>query len=157
MFGNVYNKLGLLQMLHLITIVLLIFLISTLYTPPQHTHCDKKLCNYADTCDTFLGAIGEPIDPNNEFNSDSKRNDYYYDKTGMKGTMFRTQTNPIYDVKVEKDLILPESRIIKHLGIYPEEFYGNCESDFEQTDLPEPVYDNNPLNKRLQFNQGVLY
>jgi hypothetical protein len=125
---------------------LMVILASSLSQPSGHCH------------DSFLGNDNTPMISHNSFNSNSKSNDYFYDKTGMKGTAFRSLSEyPKYAVPDKKEIILPEDRVIKHLEIYPSQFYDKCCPDFNQHDLHEPVHSNDPIHTRLGFNQGVLY
>ncbi len=120
--------------------------LPVIHTQHQHYH------------EPFLGTDKSPMISELSFNSNSRSNDYFYDKTGMKGTLFRTlPTEPKYEVPEKKEIILPEHRVVKYLEIYPEQFYAKCESKFKQSDLIEPSYNNDPLNVRLGFNQGVLF
>jgi len=104
------------------------------------------------TTEPFLGQYAP------SFNSNSRGNDYYYDKTGMKGTLFHLESKKKYELPEEVKHKNDIRKAVKDLEIYPETFYAKCESDFDYDSLEKmPVkIHNDYLNTYLNFNKGVL-
>ena len=100
----------------------------------------------------FLGEY-EP-----SFNSNSRSNDYYYDRTGLKGTMFNLVSKKKYEPLKEIKHINNYRKAVRDLELYPETFYTKCFSDFNHDEIEKiPITTNNdPLNTYLRMDQGVL-
>lgn len=100
----------------------------------------------------FLGEYDTP------FNSDSKGNEYYNDRTGMKGTMYSSRMGKKYEMPEITEQPNNYKNTIFDMGIYPEEFYAGCVSDFNNDELLKTpvVVHNDPLYDYLRINKGML-
>jgi len=106
-----------------VLILFLLFLNSEIFKKPKLIGCVEPFSEEA-----------YPVGFGNSFNPNSRSNDYFYDRTGMKGTLF-SKLSPvdIYEpIKKEIVPILSQLEVSHKLEIYPEAFYQNCESDFIQ-------------------------
>lgn len=102
--------------------------------------------------ESFLGEYYNSFNPNN-------KNDYWYDRTGMKGTLFRklgdTDKYELPDETHVKKTI-DEVRLLTNL--YDVSFYTEQNDHPPIITLPNIKYKKpNYTHQRLQFNQGVLY
>jgi hypothetical protein len=130
-----------------VLILFLLFLNSEIFKKPKSIGCVEPFSEEA-----------YPVGFGNSFNSNSRSNDYFYDRTGMKGTLF-SKLSPvdIYEpIKKEIVPILSQLEVSHKLETYPEAFYQNCESDFIQSKLSNPVYKKDYINDYLNFDQGIL-
>lgn len=60
------------------------------------------------------------------FNPNSRSNDYFYDRTGMKGSVFiDISEEPVFDKEYKKPVILSQIDAVYKLGLYPEDIYIN--------------------------------
>ena len=119
--------------------VFLVFLNGEIFPRQSNSHRER-----------FLGEYTPAYNPNGS-------NDYYYDRTGLKGTMF---------VSGEKKYELPEEvepqnsygKTVKKLELYPETFYSECVSDFDYEEMANThlVVNNDQLNTYQSINKGVL-
>jgi hypothetical protein len=96
-----------------------------------------------------------PVGDGNYFNSNS--NNYYYDRTGLKGSMYNI-LEPTATYKVSKDiepLILNTNQLIDTLGLYrgsPDNCFTPMPSitDFKQTKYKKNIYEFD------NFRKGVI-
>ena len=100
-----------------------------------------------------------PVGDGNHFNSNSRNNDYYYDRTGMKGSMF-TILNPTNIYETRKTPLVPnltDLEIISKLEYYPESIqtctsYGTVSNRI----LPKTKYIRSFIPDFIDFNKGVI-
>jgi hypothetical protein len=98
-----------------------------------------------------------PVGDGNHFNSNSRSNDYYYDRTGLKGSMYNI-LEPTATYKVSKDIeppILNTNQLIDTLGLYrgsPNNCFTPMPSitDFKQTKYKKNIYEFD------NFRKGVI-
>ena len=100
-----------------------------------------------------------PVGDGNHFNSNSRNNDYYYDRTGMKGSMFNILSpNDIYESS-ETPIVpnLSDVEIISKLEYYPETIY-NCTSygTVSKQKIPKTKYTRSFISDFIDFNKGVI-
>lgn len=86
----------------------------------KHTNCN----HIEPPCESFLG--GASIEYDNIFNSNSVDTAYYYDKSGLKGTVFRSVNNQPYNNIQSSTPSMSEFSIIKKLELYPDCIYSSC-------------------------------
>ena len=108
------------KILLVILVLFLLFLNAEIFqsTPFGNSHTDQ----------TEALSVEMPDGESPSFNSNSRNNDYYYDKSGMKGTLFNTLSEPKYMLPSPVIYEPNYSQAIKKLGIYPENFYARCSS-----------------------------
>ena len=124
-----------------IKLVLLVALLIFILQPQQHIQYETE---------QFLGEY-------NSFNPNNK-NDYYVDRTGRKGVLFRKLLdNPIYELpnEVVENTTINDFRDI--VGLYSMSFYDKPGGTPPVIVLPETTNAPDYINDRLNFNQGVLY
>jgi hypothetical protein len=134
-----------------VLILFLIFLNNEIFnkTPPQTSY--RNVEKFSEEA--------YPIGYGNSFNPNSRSNDYFYDRTGLKGSLFRKMSPiPIYESEKKEPVpIMSQNDIVHKLELYPIQFYEPCKSDFIQSQLLPPVYKKpDYLNDYLNFDQGVL-
>ena len=100
-----------------------------------------------------------PVGDVNHFNSNSRNNDYYYDRTGMKGSMFNilNHTNIYETTKTSLVPNLTDLEIISKLEYYPESIqtctsYGNVSNKI----LPKTKYIHSFIPDFIDFNKGII-
>lgn len=124
-----------------IKLAFLIALLIVMFQPPNNTKREP-----------FLGEYYTSFNPNN-------KNDYWYDRTGMKGTLFRKLLDKDkYELPKEHHVKKTTDEVRLLTNLYDKSFYTgqkNCPPVMTLPNLEyrEPDY----LHQRLQFNQGVLY
>lgn len=111
---------------------------------------NKKNENFSETA--------YPVGYGSPFGQNSRSNDYFYDRTGMKGSVFTIPTtNPIYKLEdVKTNPPLSQLQVMYKLEMYPEDMYQECVSDFKQSKLKTIKYKPNNLMDYLTFKKGVL-
>jgi hypothetical protein len=109
------------RFLLVILILFLLFLNSEIFNKPKPVGFVEKFSEEA-----------YPLSFGNSFNSNSRNNDYFYDRTGMKGTLFSKLPPVDTHDPIKKEIVPTSSQLeVSHkLEIYPEAFYQKCESDF---------------------------
>lgn len=148
------------KFLFIITIILILFLNLDSFNMPEkyNNQCVKLQETTKKNSEGFL-EDSYPIGDGNHFNSNSRNNDYYYDRTGMKGSMFNT-LNPddIYESSETPIVpILSDVEIISKLEYYPEQIY-NCTSygTVSNQILPKTKYIHSFIPDFIDFNKGVI-
>jgi hypothetical protein len=113
---------------------------------------------YGNKCDGF-SEESYPVGDGNHFNPNSKNNDYYYDRTGLKGSMFNvlSPTNIYEPLQKIKDPVLTHSDIVYKLELYPDSIY-NCTSpsNVHMRKLNKTKYTSSSIPDFLEFNKGII-
>ena len=132
----------------IILIIILLFLFEINNKQKYKKGSIYKPC----TKERFLGSYETLFDDN------SKNNDYYFDRSGRKGVLFRPLKKKKWELPklVKREPNYPKA--IHKLELYPEKFYTKCVSEFDNDALQkiQPTPHNDPYNTFLQFNKGVL-
>lgn len=109
--------------------VLVIFILFLLFLNTEIFN--KMYLTSSDGCVENFSEEAYPIGDGNSFNPNSRSNDYFYDRTGLKGSLF-SKLSPvnIYE-PVKKELIpkLSQTEVVHKLEVYPIQFYETCVSD----------------------------
>ena len=98
-----------------------------------------------------VGSTPPTFDPN------SRNNDYYFDRTGRKGVLFKQfpQKNK-YTPEPKKTRIINYNNTIHKLEIYPGDYYAPCVSKCDYNNLPHDIKYNDEINVYQIIEQGVL-
>jgi hypothetical protein len=139
------------EILLIVLIIFLLFLNKELFAKPDNSKkCVESL------------SVEMPDSEAPSFNPNSRNNDYYYDRTGMKGILFKPLSDKKkYMMPNEEPLVLDYHKTIRKLELYPEKFYAKCVSDFNQDKLLPPhinftdAFIPGPYGY-LTYNQGML-
>jgi hypothetical protein len=139
-----------------ISLVILILFLLFLNTEIFNT-------DIAPRCVEKFSEESYPVGGGNSFNSNSRSNDYYYDRTGLKGSVFTNPTSlPIYKMpKKEISRSLSQLGVVHKLEVYPESFYNNCVSDYSHNNLKTLTHTGkftkgDFINDYLNFNKNIL-
>lgn len=132
------------EIILIVLILVLLFLNKEIFNNHPSKKCTEPM------------SVEMPDDQEPSFNPNSRSNDYYYDRTGMKGSLFNILGKSKYMLPKVTPRKLDYNKTIHDLELYPEQFYSECKSEFDQSKLTHPTINNDPLNTYLDFNQGVL-
>ncbi len=126
---------------------------------PQYNNQCVKLRETTKKTPEGFSEESYPVGDGNHFNSNSRNNDYYYDRTGMKGSMFNilNSTNIYETIKPAIVPNLNDLEIISKLEYYPESIqtctsYGTISNRI----LPKTKYIHSYIPDFIDFNKGVI-